>query len=124
MRPEGRDPGTVDAAMADLGRALDGLEHFIAPTGWAASEGRALADCALVPQLLILDRLLPAFGRTDPLAVLRWWVRPHFVWGALALPSHPTSACAESERATHRRQVRGRRTPYRHQHLRHAESLA
>jgi glutathione S-transferase len=68
MRPEGRDPGTVDAAMADLGRALDGLEHFIAPTGWAAAEGRSLADCALVPQLFILDRLLPAFGRTDPLA--------------------------------------------------------
>jgi glutathione S-transferase len=67
MRVETRDEAVVDAAMNELGKALDSLEHFIAPEGWAAGEAFSLADCALPPILLALTRLLPGFGRTEPL---------------------------------------------------------
>jgi glutathione S-transferase len=67
-RPETRDASVVDAAMTEVGQALDFIEHFIAPDGWSASEGCSLADCTLVPLLFLLTRLLPGFGLTEPLA--------------------------------------------------------
>jgi glutathione S-transferase len=67
IRAESRDEAVVQAAMTDLGGALDHIERFIAPDGWSASESFSLADCALVPMLFVLTNLLPAFGRIDPL---------------------------------------------------------
>lgn len=79
MKPETRDTAVVDAAMADLAKALDALDSFIAPEGYAAADGLTLADCALIPFLQVLDRMLPAFARTDPLAphprLLAYWQR-------------------------------------------------
>jgi glutathione S-transferase len=62
-----RDEAVVDAAMKEVGVAMDALEHFIAPDGWAAATSFSLADCALLPILFWLERILPGFGRTDPL---------------------------------------------------------
>jgi glutathione S-transferase len=67
-RVERRDAGVVDAAMTEVGEALDCIEHYIAPDGWSACQGFSLADCALAPLLFVLARLAPAFDLTDPLA--------------------------------------------------------
>ena len=55
--------------MADVGAALDHLEHFASPgSGWIAGEAFTLADCALLPLLSVHHGMLPAFGRRDPLS--------------------------------------------------------
>ena len=70
MRAGGpRDAAVVDAALAEVGSALDHLEHFASGDqgGWIAGEAFTLADCALVPLLAVHHRLLPAFGESEPL---------------------------------------------------------
>lgn len=68
LRVQARDQAIVDAAVADVGAALGHLEHFASPgRGWIAGEGFTLADCALLPLLSVHHRMLPAFGRRDPL---------------------------------------------------------
>ena len=68
MNPAARDAAVVDAAVIEVGRALDHVERWLAPDGWAVDGAFSLADCALVPQLFILDRLLAAVGQTAVLA--------------------------------------------------------
>lgn len=63
-----RDQAVIDAALADVDKALGALEHFLAGDGWAMGEAFTLADCSLLPQLFFLPKVLPAFGRPEPLA--------------------------------------------------------
>ncbi len=69
LRAQARDQAVADAAVADVGAALDHLEHFASPDrDWIAGEAFTLADCALLPLLSVHHGMLPAFGRRDPLS--------------------------------------------------------
>jgi glutathione S-transferase len=104
MKPEARDPATVEAALHELAQAIGHLDHYAAPEGWAAAEGFSLADCALVPLLFILDRLLPGFGHSDPLArypkLAAYWRR---------VPGDPIVAKVLGEMAAGLQRMRARR---------------
>jgi glutathione S-transferase len=68
MDPAKRDPTIAEPALADLAMALANLEPFLTADPWAVAPHLTLADCALVPLLFVLARMMPAFGQPDPLA--------------------------------------------------------
>jgi glutathione S-transferase len=78
MNPSQRDASAVPAAKLEIEKAFGYLEHFLAATPFAAGSQPSLADCTLVPSLLIMRKtVIPVFGLADPTAgqgkLGRWW---------------------------------------------------
>lgn len=78
MKPAQRDAAAVASATAEIEKGLGYLEHFVAATPFAAGSQPSLADCTLLPSLLIMHRtVVPVFGLADPTAgqgkLGRWW---------------------------------------------------
>jgi glutathione S-transferase len=65
--PAKRDQAVVDAALANVKKALDTAEKLIGKT-FAAGSTFSLADCYAVPALFFVHFLVPQFGIDDPLA--------------------------------------------------------
>lgn len=78
LNPAKRDEAAVASAKSAAESGFGYLEHFIAASPYAAGGRLSLADCALLPSLIILRKTaFPAFGLTDPTAGTgrhgRWW---------------------------------------------------
>ncbi|MFK7944780.1 MAG: glutathione S-transferase family protein [Paracoccaceae bacterium] len=68
MRPEQRDPGMVDAAMASIRMRLTQLEPFLADTPCAATgQGLTLGDCGYPISFRWIERLSAELG--SPIAL-------------------------------------------------------
>ena len=56
-----RDDGLVSAKLAEFSHALDALERYIEAAPYAIGTALTLADCALVPALFHMRRIMPQF---------------------------------------------------------------
>ena len=62
------DMARIDAALAEVRKSLDYLEHYIGTDGYAVGDRLTWADGALVPQLMLSYEWAPAlFGSQSPL---------------------------------------------------------
>ena len=78
MNPAQRDASAVAAASLEIEKAFGYLEHFVAAAPFAAGARPSLADCTLLPSVLIMRKtVIPAFGLADPTGgqgrLGRWW---------------------------------------------------
>jgi len=78
LNPARRDAAAVTGAQASIEAGFGYLAHFVAAAPYAAGSQLSLADCTLLPSLLILRKTaIPAFGLADPTAgsgpLGRWW---------------------------------------------------
>jgi len=78
INPAKRDTTAVTVATTEFEKGLAYLDHFIAATPYAAGPQLSLADCTLLPSLLIMRKtVIAAFGLADPTAgsgkLGRWW---------------------------------------------------
>jgi len=78
LNPAKRDEAAVAAARTSAEAGFGYLEHFVVASPFAAGSQLSLADCALLPSLIILRKTaIPAFGLTDPTVgtgpLGRWW---------------------------------------------------
>lgn len=78
LNPAKRDDAAVAAAKTSAEAGFGYLEHFVVASPFAAGSQLSLADCALLPSIMILRKTaFPAYGLTDPTsgtgALGRWW---------------------------------------------------
>jgi glutathione S-transferase len=78
LNPAKRDEAAVASAKASAETGFGYLEHFVAASPYAAGSQPSLADCALLPSIMILRKTaFPAYGLADPTAgsgaLGRWW---------------------------------------------------
>lgn len=78
MNPATRDAAAVAAARAALEKGFRNLQHFVAAAPYAAGDRPSLADCTLLPWIVIMRKtVFPAFALPDPTAgegsLGRWW---------------------------------------------------
>jgi glutathione S-transferase len=77
MNPATRDTAAIGTASGEISAGLGYLEHFLVATPFAAGATLSLADCALLPAVVILRKtVVPAFRLADPVAtgkLGRWW---------------------------------------------------
>lgn len=67
LDPETRDDGIVEREIEAMMTGYDKLEYFLHGTAYAVGDSLSLADCALVPSLLLTLKYLPRFGKDSPL---------------------------------------------------------
>ncbi|HEY4943225.1 MAG TPA: glutathione S-transferase family protein [Rhizomicrobium sp.] len=61
------DSAKIDAALAEVKKSLDYLEHYIGTDGYAVGKSLTQADGALAPQLMLAFEWAPKlFGRASP----------------------------------------------------------
>jgi glutathione S-transferase len=71
LGPAQRDAAAVEAASTRLAEYFVILDGQMAVAGFAAGPAASLADCALLPTLMLLQKtVVPAFGIADPAATL------------------------------------------------------
>lgn len=78
LNPARRDAVAVAGAQAAIETGFGYLAHFVTASPYAAGSQLSLADCTLLPSLLILRKTaVPALGLADPTAgsgpLGRWW---------------------------------------------------
>jgi len=78
LNPAKRDEAAVASAKASAATGFGYLEHFVAASPFAAGSRLSLADCALLPSIVILRKTaFPVFGLADPTVgsgqLSRWW---------------------------------------------------
>ena len=78
LNPTRRDEAAVASAKASAEAGFGYLEHFVSASPYAAGSQLSLADCALLPSIVILRKTaFPAHGMNDPTAgagnLARWW---------------------------------------------------
>ena len=78
LNPAKRDEAAVASAKVSAETGFGYLEHFVVASPFAAGSQLSLADCALLPSIMILRKTaFPAFGMSDPTAgngpLGRWW---------------------------------------------------
>jgi glutathione S-transferase len=78
MNPAKRDATAVATATSEFEKGLAYLDHFVAAAPYAAGPQLSLADCTLLPSLLIMRKtVIAAFGLADPTSgdgkLGRWW---------------------------------------------------
>jgi glutathione S-transferase len=78
LNPASRDEAPVAAAKASIETGFGYLSHFVRAAPYAAGSQLSLADCTLLPSLVLFRKvLLPAYGLADPTAgagnLGRWW---------------------------------------------------
>lgn len=69
MNPKARDAKVVEEALAGLESGLRHIDYFLEGPQYAVDGRMTLADCALVPALFFVDKIAPAFGKADIMAV-------------------------------------------------------
>lgn len=65
---KGRDDRVVEAAIAELGRGLAALDHWIARDAYAVAKMLSLADLSIAPILRYVAEFLPMFDIANPFA--------------------------------------------------------
>jgi glutathione S-transferase len=78
LNPAKRDEAAVASARTSAETGFGYLEHFVVASPFAAGSRLSLADCALLPSIMILRKTaFPAFGIADPTSgtgsIGRWW---------------------------------------------------
>ena len=77
LRLPASDSSALETALAEVDRHLAILDGFVAERGHAAGPVFSLADCALVPTILVAETLLHRLDRADALSaaprVAAWW---------------------------------------------------
>jgi len=67
----------AEQAKPEVAKALDYLEHFLGSGPYAATAKLTLADCALLPAIFLVQKVLPLFGVSRPLGdrakLNAWW---------------------------------------------------
>ena len=64
--PATRDPETLQKGLDELNLRLDQLEEFLSTGPHAVGDQFTLADCALLPLVLFVLRLMPLIGGKNP----------------------------------------------------------
>ena len=77
LNPAKRDEAAVAGAKVSAETGFGYLEHFVVASPFAAGSQLSLADCALLPSIMLLRRTaFPAYGMSDPTAgdgpLARW----------------------------------------------------
>lgn len=79
LRLPASDSSALETAMAEVDRDLGILDGFVAERGHAVGPVFSLADCALVPTIMVAEVLLQRLGRSGALAAAprtaAWWDR-------------------------------------------------
>ncbi len=78
MNPAARNEAEVEGAKKALGKALADLEHFVSAGGpWLTGKTLTLADCTVLPTMLMTAGIVAGFGVKDPFEGLpklsAWW---------------------------------------------------
>lgn len=77
MNPAQRNQADVDAALTALHKALSDIEHFMGPGPYAVGNALSIADCALLPNLLLVTTVAQGFGVSHLFEghpkLARWW---------------------------------------------------
>lgn len=78
LNPAKRDEAAVASARTAAETGFGYLEHFVSASPYAAGSQLSLADCALLPSMIILRKTaFPAYGMNDPTAgagkLGHWW---------------------------------------------------
>ncbi len=77
MNPATRNEVEVEGAKKTLAKAMADLEHFTGPGPYAVGNAMTLADCTLLPSMLMNGGILSGFGVKDPFEGLpklsAWW---------------------------------------------------
>ena len=78
MNPATRNEAEVEAGKKALAKAMADLEHFTSAQGpWAAGASLTLADCTMLPTMLMTSGIVAGFGVPDLFAGLpklgAWW---------------------------------------------------
>lgn len=69
MDPAKRDAAAVEEATRKIGDYLRIIDDLLVPGGFAVGVAPTLADCTMLPSLLLMRRaVFPTFGIEDPLA--------------------------------------------------------
>lgn len=78
MNPATRDAAAVESGKASLAGALGKLDGLMPGGPWAAGEF-SIADCALLPVVVLMQKtIVAALGVADPVglpAMSRWWAQ-------------------------------------------------
>ncbi len=76
MNPASRDPAAIEASKGKLATILPVLDGMVGAAPHTGPAGISLADCALLPYVLLMRKLVvPVFGVDDPLklpAMSKW----------------------------------------------------
>ena len=78
MNPATRNEAEVEGAKKSLAKALADLEHFVTAGGpWLTGKTLTLADCTVLPTMLMTSGIVAGFGVKDPVEGLpklsAWW---------------------------------------------------
>lgn len=78
MNPATRNEAEVEAGKKGLAKAMADLEHFTSAQGpWAAGASLTLADCTVLPTVLMTNGIVAGFGVTNLFEGLpklgAWW---------------------------------------------------
>lgn len=79
MNPANRNEAEVEAGKKALAKSLADLEHFTSTGPYAVGGALTLADCTMLPSLLMTSGIVAGFGVTDLFQSLpklsAWWQR-------------------------------------------------
>jgi glutathione S-transferase len=82
MNPATRNETEVEAGKKSLAKAMADLEHFTHAQGpWAGGAAFSLADCTMLPSMLMTSGIVAGFGISDLFEGLpklgAWWKHAH-----------------------------------------------
>lgn len=69
MNPATRDAKVVEAAVAGVESGVRHLSFYIDGPQAAVGTSLTIGDCTVVPALFFVEKIVPAFGRPDPMGV-------------------------------------------------------
>jgi glutathione S-transferase len=95
-----RDDGVSDRLAGEVVRNLKTLDKFIGAEGFACCGRITLADCALVPGLFWLERVLPAVGVESPIPAM---ANVAAYWAAIQKNEHAAKVLIELHRGLEER---------------------
>jgi glutathione S-transferase len=89
-----------DRLAGEVVRNLKALDKFIAPDGFACCGRITLADCALVPGLFLVEKVLPAVGVETPIPAI---ANVAAYWAAIQKNEHAARVLSDLHRGLEER---------------------
>ncbi|MBV8979169.1 MAG: glutathione S-transferase family protein [Alphaproteobacteria bacterium] len=95
-----RDDGASAQLVVEIKRNLGALDRFIGKDGFACGGRITLVDCALVPGLFFLEKIMPAVGVATPIPAL---ANVAAYWAAIQKNEHAARVLVELHRGLEER---------------------
>ena len=99
VRPS-RSDGLRDQLAGEIARNIAALDRFIGTDGFACCGRVTLADCALVPGLFFIDKVMPAAGVDSPIPAS---AKVAAYWAAIQKNEHAARVLVELHRGVEER---------------------